>query len=93
MVLFPLEYSKENADDELKVINYGQQKKIKQLPDVEYARVIAHYLQEKLLLSFDVCHSLGEDVASKDFVFSEGDNWVDPGPEIDSLSDLRLPLR
>jgi hypothetical protein len=92
MILFPLDYSKENPDDELKVVNYGQRKKVKELPDVGYARGLALVLQKELSLSLDVCHSLGEDIAGIYFVFSEGENWVDPGPEIESLSDLQLPL-
>ncbi len=97
MVIKPDDYSENFEDKDLISLNSTRTKKnkINAMPDVTYARALATCLQQELGLSYEACHSLGEDISYDDFIFSSGD-WLDPGPEIDCIQvarDVPLPYQ
>ena len=49
------------------------------------------HIEQKLGLDLQVCHNLGEDINSNDFIFA-GDSWLDPGEAIDCRKNLHVDL-
>ena len=62
------------------------------MPDVAYARTLADHLEKEIPLELEVCHTLDKVVDCKDFVFSSGGGWLDPGAEIWWKTDLQSAL-
>jgi hypothetical protein len=93
MVINPRDYSKSYTDTDLDNynINLTKKKRIKNLPDVNFANKVAKHIEEKLGLDLQVCHNLGEDINSNDFIFAR-DSWLDPGEPIDCRKILHVDL-
>ncbi|KAF8809179.1 hypothetical protein BYT27DRAFT_7255054 [Phlegmacium glaucopus] len=92
MVLRSSDYSGAIADRDLVVYNSKRPKqyKVKEMPDVEYAKQLAKKLQTKMALKLDVCHLLQSSSGTEDFLFTP-EGWVHPGDLIEWKEDFNVP--
>ncbi|KAF8810840.1 hypothetical protein BYT27DRAFT_7209061 [Phlegmacium glaucopus] len=92
MVLHVSDYSGPIADRDLVIYNSKRPKKykVKEMPDVEYAKQLAKKLQTKMALKLDVCHSLQSSSGPEDFLFTPP-GWVHPGDLIRWKEEFNVP--
>jgi hypothetical protein len=93
MVKRPHDYLKSSPDSDRDTYNLdvAKKKRIKNMPDVNFAIKTATDYTKTLELNLDVCHSLGEDIHFNDFLFS-GNSWLHPGDEIDIYGIIKADV-
>jgi hypothetical protein len=84
MVTDKTDYADPHIDTDLDSynINFTKKKRIEDMPDILYARILAENLESKSDLDFQVCHRLEGDILPNDFLFST-ESWMHPGEIVD----------
>jgi hypothetical protein len=95
MVGRPSDYLASFPDADLDTYNLGlvskKKKRIKKMPDVNFAHQIGNQFIDKLKLDFGACLNIREEIHFNDYLFLES-GWIDPGEKIiiDGIVNINL---